>query len=257
MKNSLMTNIESKGVKMIKIAVCDDNYFATTEMEDMLYKICAREGVPVDIDIFYDGVALEKEIDKGEKYDLLYLDIQMKKSDGITAAKKLRKVDENAIIVFVSSYERYMMELFRLDVFAFIKKPIDKENFINIFCEAYRKIQNKNFYFIFHYRNEEFKIPCKEILYFESRGRQITVHTLLGENRIFNGKLSDVENRLESGKVPFLRIHQSFLVNYHLIKARSKLKVTMITGETLPISEERQKEFSIKYGMLLGGEISV
>lgn len=242
---------------MIKIAVCDDEYLVTTEIEDILYSICEKEAISVDIDIFYNGIELEKELQKGERYDLLYLDIHMKNGDGISAAKKLRELDENAIVIFVSSYDRYMMELFRLDVFGFIKKPIDKGNFINIFLEAYRKICNKNFYFVFHYRNEEFKIPCKEILYFESRGRQVTVHICSGEHRIFNGKLSDVEERLQLGKVPFLRIHQSFLVNYHLIKSRTKTRVTMITGEKLPISEERQKEFSREYGLLLGGEISV
>ena len=59
------------------------------------------------------------------------------------------------------------------------------------------------------------------------------------------------------GKVPFLRIHQSFLVNYHLIKARTKTRVTLVTDENLPISEERQKEFIREYGLLLGGEINV
>lgn len=242
---------------MIKIAVCDNDYILTTEIEDILYGICIEKSIQVDIDVFYSGIELEKELVRGERYDLLYLDIHMKNGDGITVAKKLRTLDENAIIVFVSSYDKYMMELFRLDVFAFIKKPLDKESFSNIFLEAYRKICNKNFYFVFHYRNEEFKIPCKEILYFESRGRQITVHIRSGENRIFNGKLSDVEEKLSVGKVPFLRIHQSFLVNYHLIKARTKTRVTLVTDENLPISEERQKEFIREYGLLLGGEINV
>lgn len=68
-----------------------------------------------------------------------------------------------------------MMELFRLDVFAFIKKPIIPESFSETFLEANQKICSKNFFFPFKYRNQECKIPCKDILYYESRGRQITI----------------------------------------------------------------------------------
>ena len=71
----------------------------------------------------------------------------------------------------------------------------------------------------------------------------------------FNGKLSEVEAQIEGGKVPFLRIHQSYLVNYHHIKSRSKTEVTLTNGIKLSISEDRQKNFGEQYTRMLGGEI--
>ena len=103
----------------------------------------------------------------------------------------------------------------------------------------------------------QYKVLCKEILYFESKARQINIHVRDGNKYVFNGKLSEVEKGLSSGKVTFLRIHQSYLVNYLLIKSRSKSNVTLINGEVLPVSEDRQKEFSKEYGRLLRGEIYV
>ena len=50
---------------MIKIAVCDDDYLVTSEMEEMLYSVCGKEGILVDIDILYCGAELEKELEKG------------------------------------------------------------------------------------------------------------------------------------------------------------------------------------------------
>lgn len=242
---------------MLSVAICDDEHLITGQMENIIRKICRSENIQAEIDVFFSGGLLEQEISRGKKYDLIYLDIQMEYGDGIQTAKNIRKVDENAVIVFVSGYDRYMMELFRLDVFAFVRKPIDTESFSRIFLEANQKIGRKNFYFSFHYKNEEFKIPCKNILYFESKGRQIKIHSYDGKIEVFNGKLADVEKRLAEGKVPFLRIHQSFLVNYHMIKVRNKKEVTLITGEKLPISEDRQKQFCRTYGSLLGGEINV
>lgn len=211
----------------------------------------------MDTEVYNSGFALEKGILTGQKFDLIYLDIQMKNGDGISTARNIRKMDENVIIIFVSSYDKYMMELFRLDVFAFIKKPIEQDSFSKTFLEANRKICSKNFFYAFKYRNQEYKIPCKDILYYESRGRQITIYERGGETYVFNGKLSDVEKNLEEGKIPFLRIHQSYLVNYLLIKSRTKSEVVLINGTKLKISEDKQKKFSRDYGQLLRGEINV
>ena len=242
---------------MIRVAICDDDSFIAHQIEDVIYSTCNKESIKVDTEVYYSGMALEKGILTGQIFDLIYLDIQMENGDGITTARNIRKMDENAIIIFVSSYDRYMMELFRLDVFAFVKKPIDFDSFTKTFLEANQKIYSKNFFFTFKYKSHEFKVPCKDILYFESKGRQISVYVRNDDVYVFNGKLSEVEKRLDEGKIPFLRIHQSYLVNYLLIKSRTKSNITLINGINLPISEDRQKEFGKEYGRLLRGEINV
>lgn len=241
---------------MIKVAICDDDGQIAHQLENIICKICDRESIGVDTEVFYNGNTLEKEIVIGQRFDLIYLDIQMDNGDGISTARNIRKLDENAIFIFVSGYDKYVMELFRLDVFSFLKKPIDEDEFSSLFLEANKKICNNNFFFTFKYRNSEYKILCKDILYYESRGRKISVYERNGEIYMFNGKLSDVEKDMEKGKIPFLRIHQSYLVNYLLIKSRTKAEVTLINGTKLPISEDRQKEFNRDYGKLLRGEIN-
>ncbi len=242
---------------MIKVAICDDNELIAQQLENIIRSTCDREDIKVDTEIYYNGFSLEKCILSEQRFDLIFLDIQMQKGNGISTAKNIRKMDENVIIIFVSSYDRYMMELFRLDVYAFIKKPIDEHSFSETFLEVNRKICSKNVFFSFKYRNQEFKILCKDIIFFESRGRQINIYGKSGQRYVFNGKLSDVEYRMEEGKISFLRIHQSYLVNYFLIRSRTKSEVVLIDGTILPISEERQKKFNKDYGKLLRGEINV
>lgn len=240
---------------MIKIAICDDEKFITSQIDNFINDICARECISFDTDVFFSGYGLEKEIVNGTKYDLIYLDIQMSKGDGITVARNIRNIDENALLIFVSGYDKYMIELFSLDVFAFIKKPIERQNFEKTFLYANQKICNQRVYFLFHYKSQEYKIPCIEIMYFESNGRTISVHTKDEKKEKFNGKLSEVEEQLKNGKIPFLRIHQSYLVNYHQIRARSRTTVILVNGIKLPISEERQKSIGNQYSRLLGGEV--
>ncbi len=242
---------------MIKIAICDDSNDIINQIENYVNKIFNKDNILVDVDTFYSGKELEREVYEGTKYDLLFLDIQMGNGDGITAAKNIRKIDENVLIVYVSGYDKYMQELFRLDVFAFIKKPIEKELFKTILLDAYSKICSKQFYFNYRYKGIETKLPCRDIIYFESAGRQIYLHLSNGDTKKFNGKLDDVEKTLLNGKIPFLRTHQSYLINYHFIKSRSKAMIILSNEKELPISEYRQKRFNKEYVRLLGDEINV
>ena len=219
---------------MLKIAICDDENVIINEIEGLLSDISKQHNIRMDIDAFYSGQELEKEVLRGTRYDLIYMDIEMENGNGIASAGNIRKVDENAMLIYVSAYDKYVLELFRLDVFAFLKKPIDKELFIKTFLEVHEKICNKVFFFTYSSNGREYRIPCKDILY---------------------GKLSDVEGKLSKGKIPFLRIHQSYLVNFLLIRTRSRSGVTLANGKTLAISAATQKKFARRYSDLLGGEI--
>ena len=220
---------------MIRIAVCDDENVIVNQIEHIISEVCKRESIPVNIDVFYSGRELKRQVTSGTKYDIIFLDIQMKGGDGITAAENIR----------------------RLDVFGFIKKPIDEEILTKTFLETYQRVCSKMVYFTFSYKHEEYKILCKEILYFESNARKVTIYTQNGEHYTFNGKLSEIEQKMSDGKMPFLRVHQSYLVNYYLIRSRTKIEITLVNGKKLPISEERQKYFNQQYSHLLGGEINV
>lgn len=240
---------------MLKIAICDDENVIINEIEGLLSDISKQHNIRMDIDAFYSGQELEKEVLRGTRYDLIYMDIEMENGNGIASAGNIRKVGENAMLIYVSAYDKYVLELFRLDVFAFLKKPIDKELFIKTFLEVHEKICNKVFFFTYSSNGREYRIPCKDILYFESNGRKVNVYCLDGSVEEFYGKLSDVEGKLSKGKIPFLRIHQSYLVNFLLIRTRSRSGVTLANGKTLAISAATQKKFARRYSDLLGGEI--
>ena len=115
----------------------------------------------------------------------------------------------------------------------------------------------KNDDYIFNYiSNKSIKnIMTDEIKYFFSDKRKICMVKTDNEKIEFYGKLSDIEADLS--KVPFVRTHQSYLVNYYLIRSRTKIEITLVNGKKLPISEERQKYFNQQCSHLLGGEINV
>lgn len=94
---------------MINVAICDDDIAITGKVEEMLCRIAKRRFIPVETEVFWDGKHLADAVEGGSRYDIIFLDIEMEKEDGITVAQKIRKVDRNVLIIYVTSHENLLM----------------------------------------------------------------------------------------------------------------------------------------------------
>ena len=99
---------------MLNIAICDDDIQITGKIERLLQDIAKRNFVDTEIEVFWNGKSLADAIAAGERYDVIYLDIEMDKEDGISAARRIRTYDKNVRIIYVTSHESYMRESFEV-----------------------------------------------------------------------------------------------------------------------------------------------
>ena len=231
---------------MLNIAVCDDDIQATGRMERMIQEIAKQNFVDIDIDVFWSGENLVDPVVEGICYDIIYLDIEMDKEDGISAAKRIRTYDKNVLIIYVTSHENYMKESFEVRPFQFLVKPVSGKQMETCFKVAYEDINSGDFYFRYNFQRINYKVPIRDILYFKSNKRKVFIVTEK-ENSELYGKLNEIEGSLKSSKVSFLRVHQSFLVNYNHIKGLAYNLVIMDNGKHIPISEDRRKLISEQY----------
>lgn len=243
---------------MINIAICDDDKPLTGIVEQLLHQISSAQGLNISCEVFFDGSALIKAVTEQQMYfDLVYLDIEMENTDGIRTAKALREKELPTLIVYMSGHEEYLKELFFTEPFRFLSKPITEIEFRTIFLSACERISRQAGYFTFFYKKTCHRIPFNRITCFESNGRVISVH--LSEyhaqnnsslpNR-FYGKISEVEKQVASKNGRFLRVHQSFLVNFDYIKAISSTEIEMLDGRVIQISEDRRKAARAKFSVL-------
>ena len=70
------------------------------------------------IEVFWNGKSLADAVAQGTYFDMIYLDIEMDKEDGISAAKRIREYDKNTLIIYVTSHENHMQESFEV-------RPVD------------------------------------------------------------------------------------------------------------------------------------
>lgn len=245
---------------MPQIAICDDDLKFNGNLEKLVMQESQKMGIFSEIEVFYDGKTLVESVQAGERYDLIFLDIEMKEVDGISAARSIRDIDKSVLLIYVSGYDNYLKELFEVEPFRFLSKPLNKEKFCSYFKEACQRIGETEVYYQFNFNKQIRKVPLKDIVYFESRNRIVYIYMNDGRTEYFYGKLNDVEKKIaESGKY-FLRIHQSFLANYSYVKKMNFFYMTVNFGGKdieLKISEDRQKEVRRKLCEIAGGKAVV
>lgn len=231
---------------MLSVAICDDDIQTTGEVESLIRKIAKQNFVDVETEVFWNGESLVDTIINESHFDIIYLDIEMDKEDGISAAKRIRMYDKNVLIIYVTSHEKHMKESFSVRPFQFLVKPVSEKQMEACFKAALDDINDTDFYFRYSYKRVNYKIPVKNILYFESNRRKVFIVTEKGTYEVY-GKLNDIEKSLKRCKISFLRVHQSFLVNYKYVDGLAYDFVLINNGKKISISEDRRKMISEQY----------
>lgn len=245
---------------MLQIAVCDDDYQFTEELARLVEQESQAMSLRVNISVFYDGKTLIESIQAGNDYSLIFLDIEMERLDGISAARYIRESDRSTLIIYVSGYDKYFKELFEVEPFRFLSKPVNHEKFRTYFRDACRRIDENKAYFQFIYNKDIQRVPLSDVVYFESRSRVIYIYMADGSCRFYYGKMDDIEKEISDGKMIFLRIHQSYLVNYMYVKDLNYLTLTVNFAQkdiALKISRNRKTIIRHKICELAGGKADI
>lgn len=227
---------------MIHIAVCDDDLQAAGQIENLILDARHHFSEELEVSLYYSGESFAQALQAGERFDLIFMDIEMGGMDGITAGQVLREDDGNDLVqlIYISSHEQYHLQLFDVRPSGFIKKPVEPEAFIHKLIPALQKAirtrqQGKTNFLPVQQKGKELLIPFRDILYLESSIRRVSLITKDREIQYY-GILKDEERKLPGGH--FVRIHQSYIVNFFFIKEISAKRVTLVSGKELPVSEK-------------------
>lgn len=228
---------------MFKIAICDDIKSTCDEIKDIILNISKGNlSENISIDIFYSGEALISDIREEENlYDLIFLDIELGgKINGVEVGRIIRGEMDDYItqIVYISSKNNYDRQLFDVQPLHFLQKPIDVLKIENDIKLAIKISGKENKFFEFKNLRNIIKVPYKDILYFESRGREIILVSCKTQY-IFYNNIHSLSKILPDF---FIYPHRSYLVNYELITCFKFEELVMSNGDVIPISRNKRKE---------------
>lgn len=233
----------------MRIAVCDDN---PKELERIKGCFCRIQGYDL-VCSYFDSTSTVMEILKTENspYDLYILDIEMPGVNGLKLAKSIREKDSRALFVFLTSYTRYMKDVFDVVTFDFIEKPISDEKLLQILERAATYLNITSQHFSFGYRASRYSLKYDRILYIEKKGRQALIHTFEDVYKT-NMTLEEIWKQLNPKS--FVHIHSSYIINLYNLDRKDNEIAIMRNGEKLHITKGYRRELAMRhYEFVQGG----
>ena len=193
---------------------------------------------------------------------VVFLDIQMPGLSGLGVAEAWRREGALPVIVFVTAFDQFALDAFRLHALDYLTKPIDPERFsealdrtrevlkshdraaldgrIQAMLDMHERRQAVRPHLVVREHERYLLVPTAGIHALEATGNYVSIHCERA-NHLLRGPLSSVEARLDPRR--FLRTHRSWIVNLdHVREARpwSKGNWILLTraGLKVPVSQQ-------------------
>jgi two-component system, LytTR family, response regulator len=172
-----------------------------------------------------DGEELIEEV-MLKKPDLILSDINMPKQNGLQAVRECLSFHPNLKFIFITGYNEYAVDAFRMSAIDYIVKPVEKERLY----KALEKVRE-----IFSFERNKFEepiqaeviknlplkdqnsiryIPLSDIYFIEKTGKKCLVYTK-GEIHETNETIGKILDRLDPS---FFPAHRSYIINLYKVK---------------------------------------
>lgn len=221
----------------MRTAICEDEKTYSDKLSESLKRFLSSHNEKAEIDVFTDGVPLAEKLKSGERYDVIFLDIQLECSDGMDIAEKLRQYDKNVPIIFVTGLENHASDGYAVQAFDYIIKSDFDAKFEKVMTRLMQTLTQKSLSVEDVSGNLEI-ISIAEIMFVESEGRGTAVHTA---KKTIHTNIPISKLSAELPESDFLEIYKAIYVNISKIKRTLTDTLELSDGKILPMSRRRKK----------------
>lgn len=241
---------------MYRIAICDDDSKYVEYLENVI-GVVSHYSSDFMIYKYYSGEDFLQNLNL--EFDLVFLDMQMGKIDGITAALNFRAYDQDAVLVFCTGVQLPKPEFFDVQPFRYLMKSYTDSKItreIKVIVE--KMIESKKEAYIVVLSNGKMnKVSIDDIMYISNLKRGCCIHLFLKKSKqccemVSNKKLIDTYEELKGQYFEYA--HNSYIVNFKAIIGIKKDIITLEDLTTLNISRSKKEVFHSRFAEYLGGK---
>ena len=234
---------------MIRIAIVEDSAEVRDQLVGYLHRYERQFGRMFDLTTFADGDEIVTDYRAG--YDIILLDIQMARMDGMAAAEAIRKVDRDVILIFITNMAQFAIRGYAVDALDYVLKPVPYFAFSRQLQKAVERLRRRQKTFLtVPVEGGLRRVDVATLYYLESEGHYVRLYTEDGE-LLTAGSLKAYEEKLANK--PFVRCNSGYLVN--LAQVLGVQQNTVQVGPyTLQISRPKKKAFLEALTDYIGGD---
>ena len=223
---------------MIKIAIVEDEVLYADQLQEYLKKYEEEYRETFEISVFQDGDQIVHHY-KAE-YDVILMDVEMRFTDGMSAAEEIRKMDTEVVIIFITNMPQYAVRGYEVDALDYVLKPITYFAFAQRLNRAIERIKKRTKRVIsVNIKGSQIRMPIESVYYIESQGHTLIFHGVNGEVEA-PGTMKEIQEKLRDEH--FFRGNKGYLINLAHVD-RVVEGCAVVAGEELVLSRGRRKEF--------------
>lgn len=223
---------------MLRIAVVEDDKTYAAQLKEYLERYEEEKKRRLSVTVFSDG----EDIVTGytADFDIILMDVEMTFMDGMTAAEKIRMIDSEVVIIFITNMPQYAIQGYKVDALDYVLKPISYFAFSQRIDRALTRVKKDESRFItVAVKGGRRKLDVSLLCYVEVRDHDLIYHTVDGDC-MTKGTIKEAEDALSGEK--FFRCNRCYLVNLEYVEDFQGSSVT-VNGECVQVSRSRKKAF--------------
>ena len=234
---------------MPRIAVVDDQPDMRQQLCSMIDQYSRENNCMLEVTAFSDGAQVITNYCKG--FDIIFLDIEMPELGGMDAAERIRTVDPDVVLVFVTNMAQYAIKGYEVDALDYVLKPVSYGAFCTKLSRAIQRVQRrKGGQVALQLSGGGMQLlDTGDILYLETRNRMLYYHTATQEYAV-RGSLAGAEKQLAA--YHFARCNQCYLVNLQYVRGVEN-DFVQVGDARLEISRRQKAAFMTAVASYLGG----
>ena len=223
---------------MLHIAVVEDEEEFILQIKEFIDRYQEENFCEIRVSVFKDGASILQGYQP--VYDIILLDIEMPRLNGMDAAERIRAMDGDVVLMFITNMAKYAIRGYSVGALDFVMKPVNYYTFSMKLTRAVKKVHKKeDQQILLNLPDRVKKLEVKQIFYVEVQNRMLHYHTDEGEY-VLRGTMQSAEKQMEP--YPFAKCSYWYLVNLMHVSEVHK-NIALVAGSRLEISRRNKTSF--------------